>query len=689
MGRRAVFLLTSFLCLVSLAGVSGCSAKADSLQEKYGYDTSYFMGLRSLQMGDITTGRRQLRSAAKKASPIIARRAKEELAATADGVDDRIDALLSIWKEYGDDDALSPLAEALFDNREYAKLISETDSIDLTAADNKIVFYRLSAMNIKKDSRFDREYSKWCMSRPYTSWHYDLYNEVETNPSLITFRAFVYRRNYASAFNMVKDLLSNPLFLSAQTASDFGKAFLYGSPTYDDNARFMEEKVQKIPAEYQFYFHFYAGRMYDKANDVKSASECYLKAMEAATSDELYDNALWYYLTSLLNDSVDTAAAAVETFRQKWHDSAYFDNFFDSLSCRLLVNHRWQSYCKVAEQIDGYASKEVRSKYFYIASRLIEEGLLSRSKTGADSELEEKRSAFLAKSLDSGTSLYYKFLAARALSLDETQLKKALSTLRIDEDFADDDTGVEKLLLGYADFGFAERIFPEWTKNPDAISLPAAEKLASFLQSCGKINEIYYTQSIRIASRKLNNSEIPLPEDSQLYKLSFPRGFESLVSQYAREHSLNDWLLYALIRSESFFAPKVISSAGAIGLTQLMEQTAGDIARKLKVEKYDLTDSETNIRFGSFYLAEMIRRLDGSILSAAFAYNAGITRVRNWFKSAVFEYNKEQVPMDLFLESVPYEETREYGRKIVSASAMYAMLYNNLSLTDVLAAVVK
>ena len=110
-----------------------------------------------------------------------------------------------------------------------------------------------------------------------------------------------------------------------------------------------------------------------------------------------------------------------------------------------------------------------------------------------------------------------------------------------------------------------------------------------------------------------------------------------------------------------------------------MPSTAGDIARKLRVSEYDLTDPATSISFGSFYLAELVGRLDNSIIEALYSYNAGITNLRNWKK--VFP----DLPEDLILELIPFAETRSYGRKIVSAAAVYGDLYYGRAHTDVVA----
>ena len=82
-------------------------------------------------------------------------------------------------------------------------------------------------------------------------------------------------------------------------------------------------------------------------------------------------------------------------------------------------------------------------------------------------------------------------------------------------------------------------------------------------------------------------------------------------------------------------------------------------------------------KIGTYYLAELLHRCDNSLLQAFFSYNAGITRVRRWLKSSLTEFGtKSKLPMDLFLETLPYTETREYGRKLVSAATMYDFLEN-------------
>ena len=195
-----------------------------------------------------------------------------------------------------------------------------------------------------------------------------------------------------------------------------------------------------------------------------------------------------------------------------------------------------------------------------------------------------------------------------------------------------------------------------------SISTEEAARIAAVLEEEGR-----YADAIRIINVSLKNKE-DSASIAQL-KILYPRPWHNIVAKYAAEYRLPEYLLYALIRSESFFQPQAVSGAGAIGLTQLMPATAADIAKKLKITEYSLNDPEINIRFGAYYLAEMIRRSDNRIMPACFAYNAGLSRVRGWPKKA------RELADDLFLESLEYAETRDYGRKILSAAVVYGWLY--------------
>jgi soluble lytic murein transglycosylase len=155
-----------------------------------------------------------------------------------------------------------------------------------------------------------------------------------------------------------------------------------------------------------------------------------------------------------------------------------------------------------------------------------------------------------------------------------------------------------------------------------------------------------------------------------LWTAGYPRVYAELVSQNAALNGLSEGLVYALIRAESGFSPAVKSSAGAIGLMQMMPATAKLTAReKGDFNPQRLTVPEYNIRLGTKHLHDLMKEHNGDVVSVAAAYNAGSAALERWKKS--FKGLKK----DEFIESIPYQETRDYVKKVYASAATYRQLY--------------
>jgi soluble lytic murein transglycosylase len=153
--------------------------------------------------------------------------------------------------------------------------------------------------------------------------------------------------------------------------------------------------------------------------------------------------------------------------------------------------------------------------------------------------------------------------------------------------------------------------------------------------------------------------------------LAYPLAFREEISKAARRASIPPDLLQALMREESALDPNALSSAGALGLTQLMPSTARSIAQRLKLRDYStprLADPETNIRIGAAYLGELYRRFHHPALALA-SYNAGPGTVSGWMKA------RGALPLDAFVEEIPLEETRTYVKRCLRSFAAYQFLY--------------
>lgn len=119
----------------------------------------------------------------------------------------------------------------------------------------------------------------------------------------------------------------------------------------------------------------------------------------------------------------------------------------------------------------------------------------------------------------------------------------------------------------------------------------------------------------------------------------------------ANTKTLDPWLIQALIRQESAFDPQARSRVGATGLMQLMPSTARRIAR---LNKSQLKDPASNVQVGIKFLEKLVEKFDGQVHLALAAYNAGPQRVEQWIKRYP---TSDQL---LFVDTIPYRETREY-----------------------------
>lgn len=678
-------------CIFIIINVCSCDAQK-SPQTIFKKDSYYFLGLRKLSEGNKKEAERLFKLGSDKSSMYCARKSAEEFLKIGN-IRERVEKAEKFIKKYSDNDALL-IAVKIFENaEEYNKIILYTNNINIQESNDALISIRLQSLLKKKDSHFELELTKWFTEKKISSEHYKFYNSnLYDYNEIINFRIEVYKRNYKKASEIYNNLEPS-VEMSSLLFSDLGKTLLYSGADYYTSAIFFD-KITKSLSDFddsKFYTLFYAARLYEKTEKYTTlASNRYKEAMECATvlcDDEKYDNALWYLLNSDLRFSTDKAIEDLKKYCISWHDPKYFDDFLNLLPPILLSEGKWNVFYDLYQDLDGFATNESVAKFAYIYGRLIQEKIA----IPFIGELNTSESdAAFTRALTSGSDVYYRVMAIYQLNLAGTHEEEVLNNTEINTE-ENIDLNAESLLLGYAAFGFPEKIYQEYinfySKNI-FISTKASFKIATFLNECGKDKPEYYPQSLRIVAKSMQKTNIPLSKaDLELF---FPRNYSEIIKKCCEEFNLPEENMYALIRSESFFDSKIESFAGAVGLSQLMNDTAADIARKLKISNFDLTDSELNIRFGAFYLEELYERLNKSWMPSFFAYNAGITRVRRWMKDSKISFdNKKDLPNDILLEVIPYPETREYGRKLVGATAMYSWLYYNKSITETVDLLIK
>lgn len=214
--------------------------------------------------------------------------------------------------------------------------------------------------------------------------------------------------------------------------------------------------------------------------------------------------------------------------------------------------------------------------------------------------------------------------------------------------------------------GLVSGLTPTGRISGQALSVARARLLASL----GAYNEAY-----EIASRYVeDNVEDKIgaqATDPALLALAYPLAHAPLVHAAAREFGVSPALILAVMRQESGFRHRAQSWAGARGLMQIISRTGSRIASELSVSPFDATlldDPEINIRFGTWYLGKLLDKYYGHVALAVGSYNAGPIAVASWLES------RPGMATDVFVEEIPYRETRHYVKRVLGNLGVYSRL---------------
>jgi len=481
-------------------------------------------------------------------------------------------------------------------------------------------------------------------------------------PELITDlgRAFQYtpamHEEGARLFRLWDSLLVNPEKIIISESGE--------NEDYHELRTFIKNLGKEEREAIRFPILFYLGRI-ERARRQYSVSSIYFADAHQFAPDDLQSDAcIWYILMNTFNSEPEEALPLILNTMPDWKDVSYFADILDRLSVFLAGKRQWTGFEEIVTGLEKLKSEGALlagaplAQYAYILGRAAEEGYLKTDLNAKD--------LFRIAFLEEESSFYYRIMSAIKLGESFT-LPGGNSGKR---NSSNEDEG--EFLLGFFNYGAASLALPYIKKLEKQLSIAELEKIAGALASAG-----YYKDSLDLVSRYMSREDYELSRNDLL--LFYPRPFREIIEKYAKEAGLGEEMLYALIRTESYFTPDIVSSAGAIGLTQLMESTALDMAGRIARqagpdyrENMNLKDPEINVHIGSFYLSYLINQME-SPMFALLAYNGGMGRIRRWINA---DRQKDGgLSPDIFLETIEYSETREYGRRILAQAAVYGYLY--------------
>lgn len=258
------------------------------------------------------------------------------------------------------------------------------------------------------------------------------------------------------------------------------------------------------------------------------------------------------------------------------------------------------------------------------------------------------------------TRSFYGFLASDKLGINYSLLDKPLNISKEVLNKVENNAGIERAREFYL-LGNLASASREWTYTTNRF--PTTEEMVA----AGRIADRWgwYRQAIQTM------------QDSDYWdelSVRFPIPFPEHVKAATRQTSIDPHYVYAITKQESAFSADAKSPVGAMGLMQLMPTTAKSTAKKagLVYRPQDLLLAEKNITLGSRYLEELLNAFSGNRILATAAYNAGPSRVKQWLTK-----DDNKLPYDVWIETIPFKETRLYVQNVLSFSLIYAYRTGN------------
>ena len=196
--------------------------------------------------------------------------------------------------------------------------------------------------------------------------------------------------------------------------------------------------------------------------------------------------------------------------------------------------------------------------------------------------------------------------------------------------------------------------------------------LSSLLDDAGA-----YPISHDIARRHIDGwmDDYPAPSTRHLWEIGYPSPFQDEVARYAeRRDGVDAPKIWAIMREESGFNPRIESWANARGLLQLLDDTARRMANRVGMNPYSfdkLDEPDTNVRLGTAYMEQLGERLQPHPALVSAGYNGGAGNVTNWLDS----FGDEQ--LDLFVEDIPFHQTRNYTKRVLMSYWIYSYLHGD------------
>ena len=392
-------------------------------------------------------------------------------------------------------------------------------------------------------------------------------------------------------------------------------------------------------------------RTYMRLKDFKTAKDILQTAATVFTDKNLREEAMyWLAIIAKEEGDINLTATLLRQLLAEKSSSYYRTDALWQISWIYYMQGNLQKSLEILKQLEN-SPLRMRAIYWqgkisYILGK--KDNALRLFKTAAGSFPPDYYSTISKKAAKKLGSKTHIMPASLYINKKQTEPNKTIDSLFIKR--------AQRLLeLGLNNLAVKELASIDQRQDPITISL--------LYKQAGD----FYHSYVLARNQIFNSSNFK-------YQLAFPEGYKELVEMRAAELQLDPLLIYAVMMQESEFDEKAVSTAGAVGLLQIMPSTGEMIAKKLSHRSFtgdSLFEPYTNISFGAWYLKTLIARFNGNLPLAIAAYNAGPNAVDEWLK------RWGEFDMDEFVENIPYPETKKYVEKVLGYYETYKIIYTH------------
>lgn len=548
----------------------------------------------------------------------------------------------------------------------------KADSAEPAVEAENLLFRGVLAARMGKGNEAAEALSTLIFDRPASELHFRLQSFFQEDPTrwglldssakaALELQVLVYRGVTKDLTDWLKGRSFPPGFWNHRALiSDLETAFKADSRA-ELGLALLDRFGKDLTGEAVYAWRYAQGRLARSLGWWSQAKGHFQAALGLAANDVDHQMAAWNWLNAVVQLSPSTSLGAFVQVYSSSQDPGFYSDVLDRWITGLIQARRWDVLAAVQRDLGPRMPPEDRSALAFVISRLASYGMIDLKREGIVATPAE-----LLTSVIRVDPFGYEALMARAvLSQDLEWPSQATDRPAILDSKSQND---QTRWLSMIDFGLGREMAGEVADSDGSLSADWVLRAVTALQKQG-----LYRPSLQLLARWLRQPGATLTKP--LAELYYPTAYSDLVVDRATAESLEPSLLWGLMRQESSFDSDAKSWVGAVGLTQLMPATADETARRMKIKSYDLTNPADNVALGARYLSQMIRSQQ-RIYLALMAYNAGGSRVKTWKQSM------GKLPEEIFVEASPFDETRGYVKRILTATVMTGVLHQKKELID-------